>query len=33
MQHILGSELEKAEIAAKLNKNYVQDFPLFKEVI
>lgn len=28
----LGSELQKAEIAAKLNKNYVQDFPLFKEL-
>lgn len=26
----LGSELEKAEIAAKLNKKYLQDFPLFK---
>ncbi len=33
MEHAtyLGSELEKAEIAAKLNKNYVQDFPLFKK--
>lgn len=27
----LGAELQKAEIAAKLNKNYVQDFPLFKK--
>lgn len=25
----LGAELQKAEIAAKLRKNYVQDFPLF----
>ena len=28
----LGSELEKAEIAAKLNKSYLQDFPLFKKI-
>ncbi|MBI5680017.1 MAG: dihydropteroate synthase-like protein [Methanobacterium sp.] len=28
----LGSELQKAEIAIKLNKNYVQDFPLFKKL-
>ncbi len=28
----IGSELEKAEIAAKLNKKYVQDFPLFKKI-
>jgi dihydropteroate synthase-like protein len=28
----LGAELQKAEIAAKLNKNYVQDFPLFKNL-
>lgn len=28
----LGAELQKAEIAAKLNKNYVQDFPLFKKL-
>lgn len=27
----LGSELQKAEIAAKLNKNYIQDFELFKK--
>lgn len=27
----LGAELQKAEIAAKLGKNYVQDFPLFKQ--
>jgi dihydropteroate synthase-like protein len=27
----LGAELQKAEIAAKLNKEYVQDFPLFKK--
>jgi dihydropteroate synthase-like protein len=26
----LGAELQKAEIAAKLGKNYSQDFPLFK---
>ncbi len=34
MEHAtyLGSELEKAEIAAKLGKNYVQDFPLFKRI-
>jgi dihydropteroate synthase len=31
MEHAtyLGSELEKAEIALKLGKNYVQDFPIF----
>ena len=28
----LGSELEKAEIACKLNKNYIQDLPLFKKL-
>lgn len=28
----LGSELEKAEIASKLNKKYLQDFPLFKRI-
>ncbi len=35
MEHAtyLGSELEKAEIAAKLGKNYVQDFPLFKRIM
>ncbi len=34
MEHAtyLGSELEKAEIAAKLGKNYVQDFPLFRKI-
>ena len=34
MEHAtyLGSELEKAEIAAKLGKNYVQDFQLFKRI-
>lgn len=34
MEHAtyLGSELERAEIAAKLHKNYVQDFPLFKKI-
>jgi len=26
----LGAELQKAEIAATLGKNYLQDFPLFK---
>lgn len=32
MEHAtyLGAELQKAEIAAKLGKNYSQDFPLFK---
>ena len=32
MEHAtyLGAELQKAEIAAKLSKNYLQDFPLFK---
>ena len=25
----LGMELEKAEIALKLNKQYIQDFPIF----
>ena len=31
MEHAtyLGAELQKAEIAAKLDKNYVQDFPIF----
>jgi dihydropteroate synthase len=35
MEHAtyLGSELEKAEIALKLGKNYVQDFSLFKRFI
>ncbi|MGZ7134391.1 MAG: dihydropteroate synthase-like protein [Methanobacterium sp.] len=28
----LGAELQKAEIAAKLNKDYVQDFALFKKL-
>jgi dihydropteroate synthase-like protein len=28
----MGSELEKAEIAAKLDKDYVQDFPLFRRI-
>ena len=28
----LGAELQKAEIAAKLNKSYIQDFPLFKKL-
>jgi len=28
----LGAELQKAEIAAKLNKNYIQDFELFKKL-
>ena len=28
----LGSELEKAEIASKVGKNYVQDFPLFTRI-
>jgi len=34
MEHAtyLGSELEKAEIAARLGKNYIQDFPLFKRI-
>ncbi len=34
MEHAsyLGTELEKAEIAAKLGKNYVQDFPLFRKI-
>ena len=34
MEHAtyLGSELERAEIAAKLGKNYIQDFPLFKKI-
>ena len=27
----LGAELQKAEIAAELNKSYIQDFPLFKK--
>lgn len=33
MEHAtyLGAELQKAEIAAKLRKNYTQDFPLFKK--
>lgn len=32
MEHAayLGMELEKAEIALKLNKQYIQDFPIFK---
>jgi dihydropteroate synthase-like protein len=35
MEHAtyLGSELEKAEIALKLGKNYVQDFELFKRFV
>lgn len=35
MEHAtyLGAELQKAEIAAKLGKNYIQDFPLFKRSI
>ena len=35
MEHgvYLGVELEKAEIAMKLGKNYVQDFPLFKKFL
>ena len=28
----LGSELEKAEIASKIGKNYIQDFPLFNRI-
>lgn len=28
----LGAELQKAEIAAALNKNYIQDFELFKKL-
>lgn len=34
MEHAtyVGSELEKAEIAAKLEKIYVQDFPLFRKI-
>jgi dihydropteroate synthase-like protein len=28
----LGSELEKAEIASKVGKNYIQDFPLFNRI-
>lgn len=34
MEHAtyLGSELEKAEIASKIGKNYIQDFPLFKDI-
>ena len=28
----LGAELQKAEIAAILNKNYIQDFPLFQKL-
>ena len=34
MEHAtyLGSELEKAEIASKIGKNYIQDFPLFKRI-
>ncbi|MBP2047030.1 dihydropteroate synthase-like protein [Methanobacterium aggregans] len=35
MEHAayLGSELQKAEIALKTGKNYVQDFPLFKKFL
>jgi dihydropteroate synthase len=35
MEHAtyLGSELEKAEIALKIGKTYVQDFELFKRVV
>jgi dihydropteroate synthase len=34
MEHAtyLGSELERAEIASKVGKTYVQDFPLFKKI-
>ena len=34
MEHAtyLGSELERAEIASKIGKNYIQDFPLFKKI-
>ncbi|MGB7968250.1 MAG: dihydropteroate synthase-like protein [Methanobacterium sp.] len=34
MEHAtyLGSELERAEIASKTGKNYIQDFPLFKKI-
>ncbi len=34
MEHAtyMGSELEKAEIALKLGKNYIQDFPLFDNI-
>ncbi len=34
MEHAtyMGSELEKAEIALKLGKNYIQDFPLFNNI-
>lgn len=34
MEHAtyIGSELEKAEIAAKLKKVYIQDFPLFRKI-
>jgi dihydropteroate synthase-like protein len=34
MEHAtyLGSELERAEIASKVGKNYIQDFPLFKKI-
>jgi dihydropteroate synthase-like protein len=28
----IGAELQKAEIAAILNKNYIQDFPLFQKL-
>jgi len=35
MEHAayVGSELQKAEIALKTGKNYVQDFPLFKKFL
>jgi dihydropteroate synthase-like protein len=34
MEHAtyIGSELERAEIASKVGKNYIQDFPLFKKI-
>ncbi len=34
MEHAtyIGSELERAEIASKIGKNYIQDFPLFKKI-
>jgi len=34
MEHAsyLGSELERAEIASKVGKSYIQDFPLFKKI-
>ena len=34
MEHAtyIGSELERAEIASRVGKNYIQDFPLFKKI-